>query len=213
MDKIRNKLKIADTILPVPYWKVTKSGKVLELRVRPSIDHEPGNYRLGIIQIGQIISHLQKLAKHSGAKPQIQLFPNLAENQLAATVYWPGFLEDVPYDKTQKMNQEQLSIKKIKEIAKHYNLALTADISDVSEGEGQVSSTYVVISKSNQPFVWLKVGQFIQDVMEHLIASGACGSCAIDVLTSFSPETLPSKRMISYKQAKVSLHKSVSSND
>ena len=87
MDKIRNKLSITDDILPVCYWDITKSGKVLELRVKPSIDQQPAKFRLGIIQIGRIISRIQTLAEQSGSQPQIQLFPNLSENQLAATVY------------------------------------------------------------------------------------------------------------------------------
>jgi hypothetical protein len=197
----------------VSYWDVTKSGKVLELRVRPSIDREPGKYRIGIIQIGRIISRLQKLAKHAGSKPQIQLFPNLAENQLAATVYWPDFLEDMPYEKTQNKNLPLLSDRKIEKIAEHYDFALISNNSGASEDEVQVRITYFVLSKSNQPFIWLKLGQFIHDVTDHTKTSDAHEKCSIEVLTAFTPETHSPKRMVSYKQAKVTLNSSARLND
>jgi len=201
MDKIRNKLSIEDNILPVPYWDITTSGKVLELRVKPSIDFHPGKYRLGIIQIGRIISRIQTLAEQSGSKPQIQLFPNLSENQLAATVFWPGFMEDEQGTKSEEIHRTPLSDSDMQTIAGHYDLKLSADEPLTSDDD--TNSVFHVVSKSNQPFIWLKLGQFIQDLTEQVEASPSSCDLTIEILTTYTPERSSSTRKVSYKQAKI----------
>lgn len=201
MDKIRNKLKLTDDILPVPYWDITKSGKVLELRVKPSIDRQPGKYRLGVIQIGRVISRIQTLAEQSGSKPQIQLFPNLTENQLAATVFWPGFPEAIRRAESQEIHHSPLSDTDITTIARHYDFTLSTDQSLTSD-DGTNTVLYIV-SRSNQPFVWLKLGQFIQEIKEQVETSRSACDLTIEVLTTYSAERSASKRNGHHKQAKV----------
>ncbi|WP_340106084.1 hypothetical protein [Rhodohalobacter sp. 8-1] len=205
MEKIRNKLDISDRILPKAYWDVKKSGKVLELRVLPSIDQSPEKYRLGIIQIGRIISRIQMLTKYSETKPQIQLFPNLAENQLAATVYWPAFLENMTQE---KHNQDQvqdhlppLTVQCISKYAEHYDLSLSSDSTHTVE-DGEMK-TYYVVSQSNQPFIWLKVGQFIQDLTEHNDDSDGSSDISIEVPMSYIPEHDASGKKAGYRQVKI----------
>ena len=201
MDKIRSKLAIKDNILPTPYWDITKSGKVLELRVKPTIDQEPDKYRLGVIQIGRIISRIQTLADQSGTQPQIQLFPNLSENRLAATVYWPGFLEGSKRAEPREMHRTSLSDADIQAIAKHYDFTITADKSLASDDESR--SAYIVMSKSNQPFIWLKLGQFIQDLTEQMAPVSSDIDLTIEVLTTYLPERSESHRKHAYKQSKI----------
>ena len=201
MDKIRSKLAIKDTILPTPYWDVTKSGKVLELRVKPSIDQQPDKYRLGVIQIGRIISRIQTLANQSGTQPQIQLFPNLSENRLAATVYWPGFLEGLRKTEPEAIHRTTLSDVDIQTIAKHYDFTITADQSLASDDESR--SAYFVMSKSNQPFIWLKLGQFIQDLTEQVESVSSNSYLTIEVLTTGLPVRSESDRKKAYKQSKI----------
>lgn len=201
MDKIRSKLSIKDNILPVPYWDMTKTGKVLELRVKPSIDQEPAKFRLGIIQIGRIISRIQTLAEQSGSHPQIQLFPNLSENQLAATVFWPGILEGLQRIESENIHRAPLSDADIQAIAGHYDLTLSPD--EQLSSDDETNSAFDVVSKSNQPFIWLKVGQFIQDVKEQIEASLSECNLTIEILTAHMPDRQSVNRKVSYKQAKI----------
>lgn len=201
MDKIRNKLSIKDDILPVCYWDITKSGKVLELRVKPSIDQQPGKYRLGVIQIGRIISRIQTLAERSGSQPQIQLFPNLSENQLAAIIFWPGFLEALQKIESEKMHRAPLSDLDLQAVAGHYDLTLTPK--ELLSSDDESNSAFYVVSKSNQPFIWLKLGQFIQDVTEQIEAARSNCKLTIEILTAHTPDRQSSNRKMSYKQAKI----------
>lgn len=211
MDNIRNKLKISDCILPKPYWNVTKSGKVLELRVLPNIDQDPEKYRLGVIQIGRIISRIQTLTKHSGAQPQIQLFPNLTENQLAATVYWPNVMEDLLLVKPHQKHRSPLSGHLIKRTAKKFGLTLSSESSDSDAKSGD--RTFYIVTKSNQPFVWLKVGQFIQSLTEQSDTSDAGQNHFIEVSNSFMPETGKSGKKVRYRQAKISIQSEIQPKD
>ena len=201
MDKIRSKLSIKDNILPTPYWDITKSGKVLELRVKPTIDREPAKYRLGVIQIGRIISRIKSLSEQSGSQPQIQLFPNLSENRLAATVYWPGFVEGMKTETPKEIRRTQLSDSNVRIIAKNYDLAISPDESLASDDE--TTSAYFVVSTSNQPFIWLKLGQFIQDLKNQFDASPSSCKLSIDVLNNVEPNKSHSNHHSSYKQAKI----------
>lgn len=201
MDKIRNKLNISDSILPETYWDVTKSGKVLELRVRPSIDKAPDNYRLGIIQIGRVISRIQTLAEQSGSQPQIQLFPNLTENQLAAIVFWPGFLESLQRIESEDMHRSPISDMDIQAIAEQYDLTLSPD--ELLSSDDETNSAFYVVSKSNQPFIWLKVGQFIQELTEQFEASHSNCNLTIEILSAYTPDRQSTNRKKKYEQAKI----------
>lgn len=201
MDKIKSKLSIKDSILPTAYWDMTKSGKVLELRVKPTIDREPAKYRLGVIQIGRIISRIETMAEQSGSQPQIQLFPNLSENRLAATVYWPGFAEGIKTETPKEIRRTPLSDASIRVIAKNYDLAITPDESLASD-DGR-NSVYYIVSTSNQPFIWLKLGQFIQDLKNQFDASPSSCNLSLEVLNNVEPDKPPSNHQLSYKQAKV----------
>lgn len=163
MEKIKNRLRIPDPIIRKTYWDVTKSGKVVELCIRPSIDANPEEYRLGTIQIGRIISYIQSLAAVSNTSPQIQLFPNLAENQLAATIYWPALLSSsVPKLEDVSSGKHSLTADELTKICSHYNLFTK----ELPHDEAGTTRTYHILSRSNQPFIWLKVGQFIQELSE-----------------------------------------------
>ena len=201
MDRISSKLSIKDSILPTPYWDINKSGKVLELRVKPTIDREPAKYRLGVVQIGRIISRIETMAEQSGSKPQIQLFPNLSENRLAATVYWPGFEEGMKSETPKEIRRTPLSDAGIRVLAKNYDLAIVPDESLASDDES--NSVYYIVSTSNQPFIWLKLGQFIQNLKNQFNASRSSCNLSIDVLNKVDPDNSTSNHQLSYKQAKV----------
>lgn len=203
MDKINSKLQISDPVIPGKFWDVTKSGKVLELRVRPTIDQKPEKYRLGVIQIGRVISRIQSLSEHSQSSPQIQLFPNLAENQLVATVYWPGLLEDIPQEDQISVTNSTISTTDIEQLAAHYNLNIDKSTNDQSALDTR--NILHIVSHSNQPFIWLKVGQFIQDLTDRISTGKNKVTITIEVNRTYKAERSASERSITYRQMTITL--------
>lgn len=198
MNKIENKLQITDSVIPETYWDMTKSGKVLEFRVRPTIDQQPAKYRLGVIQIGRIISRIQSLVIDSDPSPQIQLFPNLAENQLVATVYCPELLEEIPQEIKKDFVHSAISVADIEQLASHYNLYTDKSASD--QTVRNTEQILHIVSHSNQPFIWLKVGQFIQDLTDRLGSFKNRVAIAIKVDRTYKQERSSSERSNTYSQ-------------
>lgn len=208
MDKINSKFQVSDSVIPGKYWDVTKSGKVLELRVRPTIDQKPEKYRLGVIQIGRIISRIQSLAETSDSSPQIQLFPNLAESQLVATVYCPDLLESKPQETHKSVTDITITPSDIEELAAHYNLY--TDKEDEATSKTQVLH---IVSHSNQPFIWLKVGQFIQDLTERISSIKFRGEFSIEIDRMYKPERSTSERSVTYQQMTITLARDINHED
>ncbi len=172
MNRIKNNLNVKDQITPHDYWQVSRSGKVLELRVTPSIDKNPNHYRLGVIQIGRIIQRIKSLESQSKTEPQIHSFPNLAENQLAATIYWPQLLNTDIHITPQKKGSEPCSPAFLCTLLNKYSLILKKDFPEITLLQNnQELSRFSLLSHTNQPFVWLKLGQFIQEFKE----TASCG--------------------------------------
>jgi len=164
LSKIKSNLSIKDRIIPVDYWQLTKSGKVLELRVIPSLDQDPANYRLGVIQVGRIIYRINSF-EGQGSTPRIHLFPNLSENQLAATIYWPQLLKSqVPFSPTEG-GQKPMAETNIHDMADKYNLSIKKQPAE-SRGHQNYEDKCCceLVTATNQPFVWLKLGQFIEEL-------------------------------------------------
>lgn len=180
MYRIKDRLRISDRIIPNSYWEETVSGKVLELRVRPSLDKNPENYRLGVIQIGRIIAKIQLLKNNADTSPQIQLFPNLAENQLAATIYWPELLTSAKLNVSASPGVEEVSEKKLKKVINQFNFNIR--LHEDSTKNSESTTILGVLSSSNQPFVWLKVGQMVQHLVEQFSLSFQAGSLDIKIV-------------------------------
>lgn len=205
MQRIRNKLRYTDDLIPTIYWDVTKSGKVIELRVKPCMETDPGCYRLGIIQIGRIISRISSMTTKEGSGPRIHLFPNLSERQLAATIHWPEFLQALP-TKFDAPESVILSEKMLQKITLHHNLSLVPALNLEDTGASGDQRTYTVVSHSNQPFAWLKVGQFIQELSEFSSYSLQDMNLTFEILPAALPEGASSQRKNSYEQLQMSIN-------
>ena len=96
---LHERFKIVDSVVRDTYWQISKSGKIMELSVVPDMEQNPREYRLGVIQVGRIIQKIESCTKQGRSKPQIQLFPNLSEKQLAAIVHFSeNMLGSIPAD-------------------------------------------------------------------------------------------------------------------
>jgi len=110
-------------------------------------------------------------------------------------------MEDEQRTKSEEIHRTPLSDSDMQTIAGHYDLKLSADEPLTSDDD--TNSVFHVVSKSNQPFIWLKLGQFIQDLTEQVEASPSSCDLTIEILTTYTPERSSSTRKVSYKQAKI----------
>ena len=206
MHNIKSRFGIKDRILKVDYWQVSKSGKVLEFRVVDDIDTNPEKYRLGIIQIGRIIYKFESFAKSKKSKPQIQLFPNLTENKLAATVYWPDFLSSAIHLNPDTGPKNNLTLKTLHSISENYNLRVKSfdtDIDSDSRPDSGLHTDVGLWSASNQPFIWLKTGQFIEELMTGFDLNTGSDRKDIEIISPV--EVLTDKKKSGYFQIRVSI--------
>lgn len=168
------------------------------------MDTDPGCYRLGIIQIGRIISRIRSMSCKDGTRPQINLFPNLSETQLAATIYWPEFLQAVPYRHDEHDMQSSITEKQLRNVAKKYNLSFVP-VFNLKSGKPDDRRAYTIVSHSNQPFAWLKVGQFIQELSDLGTHSLQRGNLVFEILPAALPEGTRPERKGSYEQIRMSI--------
>ena len=208
MERIRNKLRYTDNLIPGTYWDVTKSGKVIELRVKPCMDTDPHCYRLGIIQIGRIISRIRSMNSKEGTRPRINLFPNLSETQLAATIFWPEFLKALPkkIDPSNTNTPPVVSDERLLDIANQYGLSFIPALNLDYIEPVDTHRTFTIVSHSNQPFAWIKVGQFIQELSDLYAQSGADSDLTFEILPAVRPEGASTERKSSYQQIKMSIN-------
>jgi hypothetical protein len=139
-----------------------------------------------------------------GTRPQINLFPNLSETQLAATIYWPEFLQAIPYRNAGNDVQIPITEKYLRKIANKYNLWLVPEF-NLKDDEADDRRVYTIVSHSNQPFAWLKVGHFIQDLSEYSSHSQRDMNITFEILPAALPEGTSSERKGSYEQIRMSI--------
>jgi len=159
MNKIKQKLHITDPVHPGNFWKISKAGKVLEIWVIPDFEHAPDQYRLGVIQIGRVLEKILAYEMHSFSKLQLQLFPTIAEKQLAATIFWPELITSNLLSQSLDKPKLTFSSEALVEMAEQYNLTVCRRV-DADNRPG--FEHFDLLSTSNQPFIWIKLGQFIE---------------------------------------------------
>lgn len=153
-------------------WSYKITGNVVELKVLPNMENEPHDFRLAVIQIGQVLDQLRHEYSHSLEKTQIQTFPNLMEINLVAVIQ---FTHSRPSRKIQPskngINRQKYSadLKSIKELVDKHHLKLhqtDIDLAELHPDHDNCSETdaYVLHSNSNNPFVWLKTGYFTEQI-------------------------------------------------
>lgn len=161
----------------IALWDFRISGNILELSVIPDYNTNPDKYRMGIIQAGQVLYAIERLAVSSGQLAQIQSFPNIEASQLVALVRlhrsYDSFHKTHPNGLHQDLNTPVITL--LKSIASHYGLffqnqngkELSRLLDIFHTDQKKIESGgyfYSLCSTMDNPFLWLKTGQWIERV-------------------------------------------------
>ncbi len=170
--QIRNKNREYQTHL----WDFSFSGNTLELSAKPNYAHSSDKYRMGVIAVGQVLRVIEHNAFLHHYQTQIHSFPSLDETQLIATIRLHkqfGDTNNKLISKQESINKTDSITKLIKEIASHYSFIfnLSAVNSEVvkavrsfTEKESSSNHVYSLYSTMDNPFIWLKVGQWLEGI-------------------------------------------------
>jgi hypothetical protein len=180
-------MKMIHTITSAPErfgtqnWDYRLSGNTLELRVKVDYEANPEAYRLGVIQIGQILQTIDREAYEEGQSSLIQSFPNIEESQLVALIRLQKLY---PSDSYQTLNGSVIESKTpigtiLKSIASHYGLFFHNHIGgsldtvrNLLESDDQIIAPggyyYSLCTTMDNPFLWLRIGQWIERVNQLL---------------------------------------------
>ena len=220
-------MKMIHTITATPErygsqkWDYRLSGNTLELRVKEDYEVNPEAYRLGVIQIGQILQTIDRHAFEEGQTSQIQSFPNIEESQLVALIRLQKMYQ-VSED-NQAFNGINTDSNTpigtiLKSIASHYGLFFhnhnggpLDTVRQLLESDDQIIAPggyyYSLCTTMDNPFLWLRVGQWIERVNQLLEESNTSSISALTYKISKEERTALNAEFAncSYVQALVHL--------
>lgn len=159
-------------------WDYRISGNLLELSVNPDYAVNPEEYRMAVIRAGQILQAINHHAHLAGQESQIQSFPNIEESKLVALVR----LHRVYGTSAGKSTSNGIKIDSkiptstiLKSISSHYGLffhnhngSAVQEIHELFKSDNQnieqPGRFYSLCTTMDNPFLWLRVGQWIERV-------------------------------------------------
>lgn len=156
-------------------WKFRISGNIIEFSVPKEFTIDKKIYRCSVITIGQILKALSCEIEKVGYHYLIQSYPNIESPHLIASIR----MEEEPpknhnpfpliTDYTQ-YNTEQ---KRLQVLSFNYQFSLTEageKVSKLLQNYFKVihsSSWFILSSKHDNPFVWLKLGNLKETILKN----------------------------------------------
>lgn len=161
-------------------WDHRVAGNILELSVKANYRVEPEEYRRAVIKIGRVLQVIDHQAVLSGQSSQIQSFPSFEESQLVALVRLHKFLG--LHTSLDKHNGKNVDVSGtlpalLQSIASHHGLFFHKNngrstdkfenyIHDEFNMIDSHESYYSICTTTDNPFIWLKTGQWIERVRQ-----------------------------------------------
>ncbi len=163
-------------------WDYRISGNLLELSVNPDYADNPEEYRMAVIQTGRILQSIDHHAHLAGQESQIQSFPNIEASQLVAMVRLHrlyGSSDGKSTSNGKKIDAKIPLSTLMKSISSHYGLffhnhngSAVQEIHALFESDNQKIEQpgrfYSLCTTMDNPFLWLRVGQWIERVNQLL---------------------------------------------
>jgi len=174
-------------------WNYRISGNLLELSVNPDYAVNPEEYRMAVIRTGQILQAIDHHAYLGGQESRIQSFPNIEESQLVALVrlhrlYGPS--EGKSTSNGIKVDSKIPISTLLKSISSHYGLffhnhngSAVQVIQELFESDNQKIEQpgrfYSLCTTMDNPFLWLRVGQWNERINQLLEENNSISISAI----------------------------------
>jgi hypothetical protein len=152
------------------YWKYHLSGSVMELLIEKPYSHSQPGFRMAVIHIGMVLQALCELAEQQQQSIMIQSFPSLEDLHIAAAVRIQKGQAKVPQSsESLKKDRAELTPSGICTIAENFQLCFEEISPDRIPGElvekrEPQSRWYVLTSSFDNPFTWLRTGQWKEAV-------------------------------------------------
>lgn len=161
-------------------WTHRVSGNTLDLSVHPKHRSEPAKYRGAVIYAGQVLQAISQEAIDQGQSIMIQSFPNLGEPELIAHVRWFSARKSSNHDESESLHSGLLSLQPFDNIlrstASHFGMfvleldmqdpAISPELVSIYPGNGSDTHFRVLCTLSDNPFDWLKTGQWIERFLQ-----------------------------------------------
>lgn len=156
-------------------WKYHISGTVLELSINSPHHLNKRKYRDAVIKIGMAIQALSFKIENAGCSYLIQSFPSLEDIRIVATIRITG--EQTPLSVPSNEDSATTLFDVMQNLAEKYQFELNhVDEQSLPEELVKKHSSdvkwYSLTSQYNNPFTWLKIGNWQELVYYSIEKSG-----------------------------------------
>lgn len=157
-------------------WRI--SGDILELSTTVAYHRDPDQYRQAVIKAGQLLQALEYYSVINGRNLMVQSFPNLEETRLIAIARLPEDRSLNREDAHSLLIDDNSIIVILKSVASHHGLFFNPatvnsgsvkDLQKLATGLPETESLsdyFSLCSTTDNPFIWLKTGQWIELVRQ-----------------------------------------------
>lgn len=157
-------------------WTYRASGNVLELLVLPQYVQCKKAFRCSVISAGQALASLKTEYNKAGEKLFIQTFPNIENPRVICSIR----VDDSGFSETNTAPDPMITEQACNSIEDYLlntagNFHMNTHDAYLSDGalkllydESQFSHTYVLVSRLDNPFIWLNVGYWKEAVNHYM---------------------------------------------
>lgn len=152
------------------YWTYRLSADMAEFRVNTPIIYNIEKFKHTVIKIGMILTRLSRLLEEENKVFHIQTFPHLEDLRIVAVIRFNiNFSRRNGFDRHQRTASEKSDpsiIQYAEERASELNFHLTGveKMNSSPDLQGK-KKWYLLCSNHNNPFTWLNIGYFTEELL------------------------------------------------
>ena len=162
-------------------WMCRYSGDTAEFIVHPHVVYHPDRFKHTVIRIGMILTRLSKQMEEAGYIFHVQTFPSLEDLKIVASIRLNVNLSQGNQTSIRNSNgtrnpdaaeaeKPRYSAGYLKKRAQHHRLKMvpvtnTDELPQFSNASDSGSKWYLIGSSHDNPFNWLHVGFFAEELL------------------------------------------------
>ncbi|PWN05076.1 hypothetical protein [Rhodohalobacter mucosus] len=157
-------------------WMCRYSGDTAEFIVHPHVVYNSGRFKHTVIRIGMILTRLSKKMEETGYVFHVQTFPSLEDLKIVASIRLNVNLSQGNNNSSHLKKPSAAEEKKapsaaelLNRRARHHRLDVTPignekKLPELDSSSHNNSKWYLIGSSNDNPFTWLHVGFFAQEI-------------------------------------------------